>query len=96
MACFEQGIATLRCVPYFLGNIINLAVVFSAVAAAIFLLLGGIRFITSGGDQAKMKQAKQTITFAILGLLMILFSFVIIKLVSTISGVECRIIGISC
>ena len=96
MECFENGIATLRCIPLFLGNTLYSAVYLASAVAVIFLIIGGIRFITSGGDQIKAGQAKKTITFAIIGLAIIIFSFVIIKVVATLTGVSCQAIGIRC
>lgn len=95
-SCFENGIATLRCIPQFLGNTLYAAVYLAASAAVIFLIIGGIRYITSGGDQLKAGQAKRTITFAIIGLAIIIFSFFIIKVVTTLTGVDCQVIGIRC
>lgn len=96
MSCFENGIATLRCIPQFLGNTLYAAIYLAGVAAVIFLIIGGIKFITSGGDQVKAGQAKKTITFAIVGLVIIVFSFFIIKVIATITGANCQVIGIRC
>lgn len=40
-----------------------------AVVAVIFLLIGGIRYITSTGDPARITSAKNTIQYAIIGLI---------------------------
>ena len=96
MECVENGIATLRCIPVFLENIINMAAVLAGVATIFFIVWGGIRFITSGGDPAKVEGARKTITYAIVGFVIIVLAFVIIKVFSGITGVECRYLGVQC
>src|SRR6266700_3103059 len=55
-----------------IGGIVGAAVAFILVAAALialfFLIWGGIRWIMSAGDKAKVDSARQTITAAIIGL----------------------------
>lgn len=49
-------------------NIITILGIIAGVTSVIFLILGGINYITSEGDPAKLKGAKSTITYAIAGL----------------------------
>lgn len=95
-SCLENGIPTLRCIPFLFKNIIDAAFFFAGAAAIYFIVLGGIRFITSGGNQVKVEGAKKTVTFAILGLLVIVFSFFLIKVFSTTTGVGCSVLGVGC
>lgn len=50
------------------SNIVNILGIIAGVVSVIFLILGGINYITSEGDPAKLKGAKSTITYAIAGL----------------------------
>lgn len=92
--CVKNGVATLKCVPLFFGNIINGVFGFAAIAAVFFVVIAGIKFLTSGGDQEKVGQAKKTITFALVGLLVILLSFAVIRVVATITNIDCKVLGI--
>ena len=87
---------SLACIPVFLGNIINIAAVLAGVATIFFIVWGGIRFITSSGDPVKVEGAKKTITYAAIGFVIIVLSFIIIKVFSGITGVECRYLGVQC
>lgn len=49
-----------------------------------FLAYGGLRYVTSHGDQTQMETAKKTITYAIVGLIVIVFSWAIVVNVITI------------
>ncbi len=63
------------------GSVIQLLFVFAILASLFFLIWGGIRWISSGGDKGKIDQARGTITAAIVGLLISLLAFFIINIV---------------
>jgi len=50
--------------------------------AVLFLILGGLQYVTSSGNKDKAEQAKQTILYAVIGLVVIALSFVIVAFVS--------------
>lgn len=85
--CLEGGVAKLSCLTYALQNIVNFAVGFAGALAVILIIYAGVKFIISGGDKEKVEQAKKTLTFAIYGLLFIIFSFFIIFVISQLTGV---------
>ncbi len=87
--CSLKGVATLNCLPNLFANIIFWLLAFSGTAALFFVIFSGIRIITSGGDAKQLDEARKSLTFAVLGLILILVSFLIINLVSTVTGVEC-------
>ena len=57
---------------------INLVLYASGSVAVFFLVLGGVRYITSYGDQERMDGAKKTIKYAVIGLLAIILSYAIV------------------
>lgn len=87
-SCLDQGVATLRCIPVVFNNLIRAALIFVGVVALFFFMLSGFNFVTSGGDPKKIQGAKQTLTFAIVGLLIVLFSFAIIFFIGYVTGTE--------
>lgn len=52
-------------------RIINASLILVAVVALGFLVYGGFRYITSRGDEQEVQAAKQTITYAIIGIVVI-------------------------
>jgi hypothetical protein len=82
-------VATLRCLPVVFGNLINAALMFAGTVAVILIVYSGIRFVTSGGDQKKVAQARQIITYALIGLALVLLSFFIIAVISYTTGTDC-------
>ena len=75
-----------------LGGIIGAAVTFILIVAVLialfFLIFGGIRWITSGGDKAKVDSARQMITAAIVGLVISFLAFFILSLALSFFGLS--------
>lgn len=73
--------------PNFFGKIIQILIVIAIVFSVVFLIYGGIRWIMSGGDKAKIEQAKSTIIAAIIGLIIsILAYFIVTSVVYMLAG----------
>lgn len=51
--------------------------------AVIMLIFGGIRYIVSGGDQNNVTAAKNTILYAIIGIIVALLAYAAVKFVTT-------------
>lgn len=64
------------------------AFIVAALLSIIFVFVGGISFILSGGDEAKVKQAVGTIRYAIIGLVITILAITIVNLVGRIFGVD--------
>lgn len=84
-----SGIASLSCIPFIIQNIIFWLLVFAGTVALILVIIAGIKFITSGGDAKQAEGARKTLTFAILGLVLILFSFAILNFIAKTTGINC-------
>lgn len=56
------------------------------LASLLFLILGGISWITSGGDKEKLEKSRKTIIFAMIGLIILLLSVIIMNLIGTFLG----------
>jgi hypothetical protein len=56
------------------------SLIYLAGPLAVFMLaLGGLRYVMSHGDQTQMEEAKKTITYAIIGLIVIVLSYAIVR-----------------
>ncbi len=82
-------VATLNCIPAVFHNIVNWALIFAAVVAIFLIMFSGIKFLRSGGQEKLVEDARNTLTYAIIGLVVILLSFLIINVISDITGVGC-------
>ena len=82
-------VLAIECIPYIFQNIVYWLLVFAGVIALFLIIFSGIKFITSGGGPKQLEGAKKTLTFAIVGLFLILFSFLIINVISQVTNVGC-------
>ncbi len=70
------------------GNVVKVALGFAGIVLFIMLLVGGLKYIMAGSDPKAAEGAQKTITYAIGGLVLILLSFLILVLISAITGVD--------
>jgi len=57
--------------------------VFGIVIGVLFIIYGGVRYITSGGDSAKSSEAKSTILTALLGVVFLILAMAIVRIVAS-------------
>lgn len=62
-------------------SIINIFSVVVGIIAVIMIIFGGFRYITSGGDSGNISSAKQTIIYAVVGLIIVALAQVIVRFV---------------
>ena len=62
-------------------NIINGVVGALALVAVIFIVVGGVNYMTSTGDAGKIQKAKNTILYAAIGLVICVLAFAIVNFV---------------
>lgn len=68
--------------PALISNIIRLIVVGAGIFAMINIIIAGITYIGSSGDEAKIKQAAAMINMSLIGLVIIAASLVITGIIS--------------
>lgn len=62
-------------------NILNVVFAMVGIIAVIMVIVGGVNFMTSQGDPEKIKRAKNTILYGIIGLIITLLAFAIVSFV---------------
>lgn len=62
-----------------LGNIFNVVLALAGAIAVAFIVWAGIQYVLSRGEPAKIKQAKDTILYALIGIVVVMLSFVIVN-----------------
>jgi len=70
-------------------RVINWGLSIAGSVAVLFLIVGGIMYITSAGDSQRIEDAKKTLKNAIIGVVFILISLVIVNTINfAITGVN--------
>lgn len=62
-------------------RIINLLSIIVGVVAVIMIIIGGLRYITSGGSDTSVTGAKNTILYAVIGLVIVALAQVLVRFV---------------
>lgn len=62
-------------------DVVNLLLYALGVIAVIMIVIGGIRYATSDGDSAKLKSARDTILYSVVGLVIGLLAYTIVNFV---------------
>jgi hypothetical protein len=84
----SNDIPTIQNLETVFEKVIGAAVSFAGICLFVLLLVGGVKYITSGGDPKATEGAQKTITYAIGGLVILLLSYMILVLINKITGVD--------
>lgn len=62
-------------------NVVNVLLFLLGAIAVIMIIIGGIRYATSNGDAGAIKGAKDTILYAVIGLIVAILAYAIVNFV---------------
>lgn len=71
-----------------ISGAISLVLIVVAIIFFFTLVLGGLRWVTSGGDEKKVADARAQITNALIGLAIVFAAWAIMKLIGTVFGID--------
>lgn len=71
-------------------GVIQILLFLGFIFAIIYLLWGGISWTMSGGSKESLEKAKKKVTYAILGLILVLLSFFILFTFGRLFGLDLR------
>lgn len=63
------------------ANLVNLLTIIIGIVAVIMIIIGGFKFITSNGDSNRIASARQTIIYAIVGLIIVALAQFIVRFI---------------
>jgi len=66
-----------------INTVINIISAFVGVVAVIMIVFAGFRYVTSGGDSSKISSAKNTLIYAVVGIVVAALAQVIVRYVVT-------------
>ncbi|HLZ15303.1 MAG TPA: pilin [Candidatus Saccharimonadales bacterium] len=79
-AAAGQADATTR-INSIITTVINIFSLVVGIVAVVMIVFGGFKYITSGGDSGNISGAKNTILYAIIGLVVVAFAQFIVQFV---------------
>lgn len=78
---------TLQALETVFTNVVSALVAFGAFGLLVMLLLGGFKYITAGSDPKAAESAKNTLSYAIGGFVLLIGSYLVLKLIEQVTGV---------
>jgi hypothetical protein len=87
--CTSDGdIANLQGFGCIFRNLLNLVIPLLGIALFVLVVVGGFQYMTAGGDPKQAEKARQTITSAIIGLVVVVGVWFVFQILSTITGLD--------
>ena len=71
-----------------ISSVLTIVMVVAILLVLLYLIMGGIEWITSGGDKGKTEGARNKITAAIIGIIILASSYALVTLVAYVLGFE--------
>ncbi len=81
----EGGIGFFR---RLISSAITLLFIMGSVFFFFSLIVGGIRWITSGGDKAQVEGARNQVTHSLIGLVILFSVYVLVSIIQTFFGIN--------
>jgi uncharacterized membrane protein len=69
------------------ATFVALGLIIAAILSLIYIIVGGISFILSAGNEEKIKKAVNTIRFAIIGLVVAFVAFFAVSFIANLMGI---------
>jgi heme/copper-type cytochrome/quinol oxidase subunit 2 len=80
------GLTGATSVQDLIVRIIQLMLLFAGIIAVVFIIYGGYLYITSAGNEESAEKGKNTMVNAIIGIVIIVLSYVIVNVIVNLAG----------
>lgn len=64
-----------------IGNIVQILIAVTGIVSVIMIVIGGITYATSAGDPSQTKRGKDTVIYAVVGLVVAIMAYAIVGFV---------------
>lgn len=81
-------VPTIQGLECLVANILASAITLIGIVAFVMFLIGGFRYLTAGSNSKGVEAGKNSISFAILGIVVALASFMLLNIISNLTGVK--------
>lgn len=81
-----KGVVTFQGLECLVQRVLNIAITFIGLGVLVMIVIGAYQLLMSGGDPKGVAAGRQTITYAVLGLILAISSWFIINLIAYVTG----------
>lgn len=71
-----------------IGQVLVIIIILSSILLFLYLVLGGLQWLTSGGDKIAAQAARDRITAALTGLVIVLAAFALVRILEAAFGIR--------
>ncbi|MBU1033357.1 hypothetical protein KKI22_00195 [Patescibacteria group bacterium] len=86
--CVNNGTATIQGIGCMLANVFSIALTALGIAGFVMIIYAAFNMMIMGGNSQATEKSKNTITMAVVGIILALSSFIIVNLISDFTGLE--------
>lgn len=79
-----DGVPTLKCLEIVFGNILFMSSAFIVLVLFVMFILGSFNYLTSFGNAEKVKKAQGTLRLALVGFIVFISAFLILKVIDVL------------
>lgn len=83
-----DGLVRITDLGRLISSFVSGAIVLSLILVLFYLIIGGVQWITSGGDKGKTESARNKITSAVVGLAIVAASWAVFTVIGYLFGVD--------
>lgn len=82
----NSGLVRSQSLSELIVYVIRIMLLFAGLVAVLFVIIGGYFYITAQGDTEQAEKGKNTLVNAIIGIVVVILSYVIVNVVSNLVG----------
>jgi hypothetical protein len=83
-----NDVATLQGLECLIANVFTVIITLIGLAAFVMFIVGSVRWLISGGNASNVEKARNTMTYAVVGIVIALSAFIVLNLIAGFTGVE--------
>lgn len=83
-----SGFFGYTCIGHLVSNLVAAAFLVSGIIVFVYLVWGGVDYLSSGGDKGKIESAQKRISAAIIGLAIVASSWAIYQILIVFFGIN--------
>jgi len=86
MNTWSGDVAQFRDLEVVFYRVVRVATYVAGIAVFLMLIAGGFQYITAGDDPKAAEKASKTLTYAVIGLVVVLAAWFILRAIESITG----------
>ncbi|KKP92674.1 MAG: hypothetical protein UR98_C0020G0005 [Parcubacteria group bacterium GW2011_GWA1_36_12] len=84
--CAPTGTATIACLEPLFARTIEIVTLIAGFLFLVMFVVGGLKYLFSGGNPKRAESAKGTITSAFIGLVLVVGAYIILNIIAGFVG----------